>query len=323
MVKIGSVELGGNLTLGPMAGVTDFAFRGVCHALGAALTTTEMVSARALCYHDEKTKELLYIPADEHPSAAQIFGHEPEVMAEAAQMALEISGADILDINMGCPVGKIVKSGDGSALMKTPELAAQIVESVKKAVRVPVTVKFRKGWDNGSVNAVDFARLMEAAGADAVAVHGRTRAQMYAGRADWDIIRDVSASVSIPVIANGDIFTAGDAVYILRYTGCSMAMIGRGCFGDPWLFERANAALEGREIPAPPPFGARIDDAVRQIELLSEQRGERAACLEARHHLPWYLRGVAYSASYRAALTHVETLADIRKLAREMKRDLA
>ena len=176
MVKIGNVELSGNLTLGPMAGVTDFAFRSVCRRLGAALTTTEMVSAKALVYHDEKTKELLYIPADEHPSAAQIFGHEPEVMAEAAGMALEISGADILDINMGCPGGKIVKSGDGSALMKTPELAAQIVESVKKAVHVPVTVKFRKGWDNGNANAVEFAGLMEQAGADAVAVHGRTRA---------------------------------------------------------------------------------------------------------------------------------------------------
>ena len=167
MVKIGDVELRGNLTLGPMAGVTDFAFRGVCHRLGAALTATEMVSAKALVYRDEKTKELLYIPEDEHPSAAQIFGHEPEVMAEAAGMALDISGADILDINMGCPVGKIVKAGDGSALMKDPELAARIVESVKKAADRPVTVKFRKGWDNGSANAVEFAKLLEQARQDA------------------------------------------------------------------------------------------------------------------------------------------------------------
>ena len=323
MVSIGNVTVPGAFALAPMAGVTDFAFRALCREKGAAYTVTEMISAKALCYHDEKTRTLLYLSADEHPAAVQIFGHEPEVMAEAAPLARELSGADVVDINMGCPVGKIVKSGDGSALMRDPELAGRIVEAVVKTAGCPVTVKFRKGFDGGHVNAVEFARVMESAGAAAVTVHGRTRAQMYAGRADWDIIRDVSASVSIPVIANGDIFTAEDAVHILRYTGCSMAMIGRGCFGDPWLFERANAALEGREIPASPPFGARIDDAVRQIELLSEQRGERAACLEARHHLPWYLRGVAYSASYRAALTHVETLADIRKLAREMKRDLA
>ena len=179
MVKIGNVELHGRLTLAPMAGVTDFAFRRVCRELGAALTTTEMVSAKALVYKDEKTKSLLYIPEGEQPCAAQIFGHEPEIMAEAAPMALELSGADILDINMGCPVGKIVKSGDGSALMRDIDLAGRIIESVKKAVDKPVTVKFRKGWDNGSVNAVDFAKMCQQAGADAIAVHGRTRAQMY------------------------------------------------------------------------------------------------------------------------------------------------
>lgn len=322
MVKIGSVELKGNLTLGPMAGVTDFAFRGVCRTLGSALTTTEMVSAKALVYHDEKTKELLYIPADEHPSAAQIFGHEPEVMAEAAVMALELSGADILDINMGCPVGKIVKSGDGSALMKTPELAAQIVERVKKAVSVPVTVKFRKGWDNGSVNAVDFARLMESAGADAAAVHGRTRAQMYAGRADWDLIRAVRETVTIPVIANGDVFTPEDAAHILRYTGCELAMIGRGSFGNPWLFEQGQAAIDGREIPALPPLSARIDLAERQIMTLAERIGEHRACMEARHQLPWYLHGIPHAAVYRQELTQVGTLEDIHRVCRGIRRDL-
>ena len=322
MVKIGSVELQGNLTLGPMAGVTDFAFRGVCHTLGAALTTTEMVSAKALCYHDEKTKELLYIPPDEHPSAAQIFGHEPEVMAEAAVMALEISGADMLDINMGCPVGKIVKSGDGSALMKTPELAAKIVESVRAAVRVPVTVKFRKGWDNGSANAVEFARLMEASGAVAVAVHGRTRAQMYAGRADWDIIREVRKAVQIPVIANGDVFTPEDAAHILRYTGCELAMIGRGSFGNPWLFEQGQAAIDGREIPQLPPLSERIELAESQIVTLASRLGEHRACMEARHQLPWYLHGIPHSAVYRQELTQVNTLDDIRRVCKGIKRDL-
>jgi len=322
MVKIGSVELQGNLTLGPMAGVTDFAFRGVCHTLGAALTTTEMVSAKALCYHDEKTKELLYIPPDEHPSAAQIFGHEPEVMAEAAVMALEISGADMLDINMGCPVGKIVKSGDGSALMKTPELAAKIVESVRAAVRVPVTVKFRKGWDNGSANAVEFARLMEASGAVAVAVHGRTRAQMYAGRADWDIIREVRKAVQIPVIANGDVFTPEDAAHILRYTGCELAMIGRGSFGNPWLFEQGQAAIDGREIPQLPPLSERIELAENQIATLAERLGEHRACMEARHQLPWYLHGIPHSSVYRQELTQVNTLEDIHRVCKGIKRDL-
>ena len=219
MVKIGNVELKGRLTLGPMAGVTDFAFRQVCREQGAALTTTEMVSAKALVYHDEKTKSLLYIPKDEHPCAVQIFGHEPEVMAQAAGMALEASGADILDINMGCPVGKIVKSGDGSALMRDPELAGRIIEAVCAAVNKPVTVKFRKGWDGGSVNAVAFAQVCEQAGASAIAVHGRTRVQMYAGKADWDIIRQVKKAVHIPVTANGDMVSGADAAHRLRSTG--------------------------------------------------------------------------------------------------------
>jgi len=322
MVKIGNIELNGRLTLAPMAGVSDFAFRHICRELGAALTTTEMVSAKALVYKDEKTKSLLYIPEGDHPCAAQIFGHEPEIMAEAAPMALEISGADMLDINMGCPVGKIVKSGDGSALMRDPDLAFKIISSVVAAVDKPVTVKFRKGFDKGCVNAVEFARMCQQAGASAIAVHGRTRVQMYSGNADWDIIREVKKAVSIPVGANGDIFEPQDAEHILRYTGCDFALIGRGAFGNPWIFRRGNAAVEGKEIPPLPPLADRIDLAVSQIQMLSEFSGERIACLEARHHLPWYLHGVPYAGAYRKELVHVETLEDIYKLAKQMKRDL-
>jgi tRNA-dihydrouridine synthase B len=322
MVKIGSVEVAGPLVLAPMAGVSDFAFRSVCRANGAAMTATEMVSARALTYGDEKTKELLYIAPGEHPSCAQIFGHEPDIMAEAARIALEVSGADIIDINMGCPVGKVVKSGDGSALMRDPALASEIISAVVAAVPVPVTVKFRKGFDGGTVNAVEFARMCEASGAAAIAVHGRTRVQMYAGRADWDIIRDVKKAVGIPVMANGDVFEPEDAAHILRYTGCDLAMVARGSFGNPWIFGRGAAAVDGLSVPPLPPLRVRMDTAYAQIELLASRAGERPACLQARHHVPWYLHGVANSGYYKQQLVRVETLAELRKLCEGIKREL-
>ena len=321
-MQIGTVKIESKLALAPMAGVTDAAFRQICSEKGAGYTVTELVSAKALCYHDTKTAQLLRPFPGEKPFAAQIFGSDVNCMAEAAQMAIEISGADILDINMGCPVGKVVKNGDGSALMKDPEKAARIAEAVVRAVKVPVTAKMRRGWDKGSINAVELAKMLEQAGVSAIAVHGRTRTQMYAGQADWTTIRQVKQAVSVPVIANGDVFSPQDAVRILDFTGADMAMIGRGCFGNPWLFQQAQAALEGQPIPPLPPLRERWDTAVRQIQLAVEDKGEHIALLEARKQLCWYLKGVSHANYYKEQIVRLTTLEELYRVAEGVKRDL-
>ena len=321
-MQIGTVKIESKLALAPMAGVTDAAFRQICAELGAGYTVTELVSARALCYHDTKTAQLLRPFPGEKPFAAQIFGSDVNCMAEAAQMAIEISGADILDINMGCPVGKVVKNGDGSALMRDPEKAARIAEAVVRAVKVPVTAKMRRGWDKGSINAVELAKMLEEVGVSAVAVHGRTRMQMYGGEADWNTIRDVKQAVNIPVIANGDVFSPEAAVRILKFTGADMAMIGRGCFGNPWLFAQSAAALDGRDIPPLLPFADRWDTAVRQVELAAQYQNERVAMLQARHHLCWYLKGVSHANYYKEKIVQLSTLDELHALSASIKRDL-
>lgn len=322
-MKIGNITINTKLALAPMAGVTDLGFRTVCRELGAGYTVTEMVSSKALCYQDKKSIPLLKLGEGEHPAAAQIFGSDPACMEQAAGIAAEVSGADIIDINMGCPVPKVANSGDGSGLMKNPDLAVKVAEAViRGAGGKPVTVKFRLGWDKGSINCVEFAQAMEQAGVSAVAVHGRTKTQMYAGKANWDYIKAVKQAVSIPVIANGDVFEPEDAVRILKYTGADMAMLGRGCFGNPWLFQRTLAALEGKEIPPLPPLAQRCDTAVRQFELSAAQKGEHVACLEARKHYAWYLKGVPYAGYYKEQISHVSTLEDIYRVTAGIKRDL-
>ena len=321
-MKIGSVEIASRLALAPMAGVTDLAFRQICRELGAGYSCTELVSAKALCYQDAKSRTLLKLAPNEKPAAAQIFGSDIVCMAEAAVIAAEVSGAAVIDINMGCPVGKVVANGDGSALMKDPEKAARIAEAVVKASPVPVTVKMRRGWDKGSINAVPLAKMLEEVGVAAVCVHGRTRTQMYAGQADWTTIREVKEAVHIPVIANGDVFSAEDAVRILQFTGADMAMIGRGAFGNPWIFEQAEAALSGAPIPPLPPLCERIDLAVRQMELAVEDKGEHIAMLEARKQFCWYLKGVAHANYYKEQIVRLERLEQLYEIAKGIKRDL-
>ena len=314
-MKIGTLQLEQEvpLFLAPMAGITDMPYRIICREMGADVCCTEMVSAKAIHYHNKNTEELLETGRDEHPVAVQLFGCEPELMAEIAA-GLE-DRFEMIDINMGCPVAKIVNNGEGSALMKDPELAGRVIKAIADRVHIPVTVKFRSGFDADHINAVEFALMAEEAGAAAVAVHARTRAQFYTGRADWDIIRRVKQAVSIPVIGNGDIFSAEDGLRMLEETGCDALMVARGVRGNPWIFRELRNALDGRELPDRPSPAEMLPVVIRHAEGLVIQKGERVAIREMRKHLAWYTAGMYGSSELRARANTMETMEDLRELA--------
>ena len=304
-MKIGKVELESNILLAPMAGVTDKAFRMIVKPFGPALMYTEMVSGKGLFYKSKKTADLLTADESEKPVAVQIFGHDADIMAEIANSALEY-GAAVIDINMGCPAPKIVNNGDGCALMKSPETAAKVISAVCRAVDVPVTVKFRAGWDDKSINAVEFAKIAEQSGASAVTVHGRTREQFYSGTADLDIIRAVKAAVKIPVIGNGDIIDGGSAAHMLEYTGCDGIMVGRAAEGNPWIFKEILAHLKDGTVLPPPDLDERREVALKHLGLLVEFKGEHRGVLEGRKHMAWYFKGVSGGAVLRTALNKAQ-----------------
>lgn len=315
-MQIGEIKLAAPLALAPMAGITDLPFRLICRRLGCGMTVSEMVSAKGLLYKNVKTTEMLRIDDSERPTAIQLFGSVPEELAEAARM-VEASGADMIDFNMGCPVPKIVNNGEGSALMKQPQLAHDILAAMVKAVKIPVTVKFRAGWDDSSRNAVEIAKAVEAAGVSAVAVHGRTRQQFYEGKADWGIIAEVKQAVKVPVFGNGDIFTVEDGLRMLAETGVDGLMIGRGADGNPWIFRELAAVLRGEERPAAPSLQERLAQAAEHLDMLIDYKGEHISVKEMRRHISAYLKGLPHAAEFRGRFHKVDTREQFMELLAE------